>query len=145
MRGAIMPELKTYKLFISHSWSYSDAYEKLLKLLNNASNFSYSDYSIPKDDPVHTKGSDNALIDAIKDKMRFCNVILILAGVYSSHSKWIDKEIKIANDEFISKKPIIAIEPWGSEKTSQIVKDSADIVVGWSTSSVVDAIREYAI
>jgi integration host factor subunit beta len=24
-----MPELKTYDLFISHSWSYGDAYEKL--------------------------------------------------------------------------------------------------------------------
>jgi hypothetical protein len=140
-----MPELKTYKIFISHSWSYSDAYEKLCNLLDDANNFVYSDYSIPKDDPVHTRGSDSALYDAIKQKMSFCNVIIILAGVYSSYSKWIDKEIKIANSEFINKKPIIAIEPWGSEKTSRLVKDNADVLVGWNTSSIVDAIRKHAI
>ncbi|MCE5185131.1 MAG: TIR domain-containing protein [Planctomycetaceae bacterium] len=140
-----MPELKNYKLFISHSWTYSDAYEKLCKLLDNASNFDYSNYSIPKDDPVHTRGSDYILYSAIKQKMCFCNVILIMAGVYSSYSKWIDKEIRIANNEFSSRKPIIAIEPWGSERTSKVVKDNAAITVAWNTSSIVDAIRRHAI
>lgn len=140
-----MSELITYKLFISHSWAYSDAYEKLISLMDKAPRFSYSDYSIPKDDPVHTRGSDSVLYEAIKNRMSFCNVILILAGVYSSYSKWIEKEIKIANSEFVKRKPIIAIEPWNSEKTSRIVKDNASIVVGWNTASVVDAIRKYAI
>ncbi len=139
-----MPELKNYNLFISHSWGYSDAYEKLCGLLKDAPNFVYSDYSIPKDDPVHTK-SDDVLYEAIKQKMTFCNVIIILAGVYSSYSKWIEKEIKIANNEFSNKKPIIAIEPWGSEKTSQIVKNNADQVVKWNTSSIVNAIRGNAV
>ena len=31
----------TYNLFISHSWAYSDAYEKLIKLLDNRGNFPY--------------------------------------------------------------------------------------------------------
>lgn len=139
-----MPELKNYKLFISHSWGYSDAYEKLCDLLGKSSNFVYSDYSIPKDDPVHTK-SDQVLYEAIKQKMTFCNVIIILAGVYSSYSKWIEKEINIAKNEFSNKKPIIAIEPWGSEKTSRIVKDNADQIVKWNTSSIVDAIRVNAV
>lgn len=139
-----MPELKNYKLFISHSWSYPDAYKGLCDLLDGASNFVYSNYSIPKDDPVHTE-SDSVLYKAIKQKMTFCNAIIIMAGVYSSYSKWIEKEIKIANDEFSSNKPIIAIEPWGSEKTSQIVKNNADQVVKWNTSSIVDAIREHTI
>lgn len=86
-----MPELKNYKLFISHSWAYSANYKKLCSLLDGASNFVYSNYSIPKDDPVHTK-SDTVLYEAIKQKITFCNAIIILAGVYSSYSKWIDKE-----------------------------------------------------
>ncbi len=139
-----MPNLKNYNLFISHSWGYSDAYEKLCKLLKDAPNFVYSDYSIPKDDPVHTK-SDSVLYDAIKTKISFCNAVIILAGVYSSYSKWIDEEIKIANNGFDHKKPIIAIEPWDSEKTSQIVKNNAIEVVKWNTSSIVDAIRKHAI
>jgi len=76
--------------------------------------------------------------------MQPCSVILILAGVYSTYSKWIEKEIKIAKEEFSVQKPIIAIEPRGSERTSQIVKNNADRIVGWNTNSVVDAIRALA-
>ncbi|MCK5225982.1 MAG: TIR domain-containing protein [Planctomycetes bacterium] len=139
-----MLNLENYNLFISHSWDYTDAYEKLCDLLKDAPNFVYNNYSIPKDDPVHTK-SDSVLYDTIKQKMSFCHAIIIMAGVYSSYSKWIAKEIKIANNEFYSKKPIIAIEPWGSGKTSQIVKNNANQVVKWNTSSIVDAIRKHAI
>jgi hypothetical protein len=52
--------------------------------------------------------------------------------------------MRIAKREFPLPKPILAIEPWGAEKTSQTVKDSADKIVGWSTDSVVQAIRELA-
>jgi len=38
-----------YNLFISHSWTYSDAYDRLVDLLDNASYFSYRNYSVPKD------------------------------------------------------------------------------------------------
>jgi hypothetical protein len=69
-------------------------------------------------------------------------VIIILAGVYSSYSKWIDKEIQIAKQEFNVVKPIIAIEPRGSQRTSGYVKDNADIVVNWSTESIINAIRQ---
>lgn len=131
-----------YKLFISHSWGYSDAYEKLIRLLNNADRFSYSNYSVPKNDPVHNAANAKELEDAIYEQMRFTNVVIILAGVYASYSKWIGKEIKLAQG-FPTRKPIIAIEPFGAEKTSKVVRDAADTVVSWSTSSIVSAIREY--
>ena len=34
-----MPALKSRNLFISHSWSYSDAYTKLVAFLDGAPNF----------------------------------------------------------------------------------------------------------
>ena len=108
---------KNHKLFISHSWAYSDQYKKLVDHLNNRAYFSYMNYSVPKDDPVHTNGTDGELHEAIKNKISQCHVVIILAGVYSSHSKWIKKEISIAKNEFSTPKKIIAIEPWGSEKT----------------------------
>ncbi len=133
---------KTYHLFISHSWAYSDAYEKLINLLNKDSSFKYIDYSVPKNDPIHNAGTDKELYEAIKAQISPSSVVLILAGVYSTYSKWINKEIKIAQTEFIVPKPIIAIEPWGSEKTSKVVKDAADKVVGWNSSSIISAIKE---
>ena len=82
-----------------------------------------------------------SFIDAIKRKISGVHAVVILAGVYASYSKWIDKEMKIAKTEFAIPKPIIAIQPWGAEKTSKKVKDSANIVVGWNAESVVSAIR----
>ncbi len=136
--------MNTYNLFISHSWAYSDNYDRLVKLLNDKAYFYFKDYSVPKDDPIHTRGTDRELRSAIVRQMQPCSAVLILAGVYASYSKWIEKEIGIAKHEFDTPKPIIAIEPWGSEKTSQIVKDNADKIVKWNAESVVNAIRDLA-
>lgn len=131
-----------YNLFISHSWTYNDTYEDLTKLLDNASYFSYKNYSVPKDDPIHNANNDRELYNAIEEQIRHASVVLILAGVYSSYSKWMDKEIEIAQN---LNKPILAIEPWGSEKTSVKVKNSADRIVKWNTASIVNAIREISL
>lgn len=133
---------KTYNLFISHSWAYSDAYEKLISLLDGDKTFSYKNYSVPKNDPIHNAGTDKELKEAIKNQLQYASVVLILAGVYASYSKWIDKEIELAQSGFNTPKKIIAIEPWASEKTSKKVKDAADKIVKWQTSSIVNAIKE---
>ena len=133
---------KTYHIFISHSWAYSDAYDKLIALLDKDTSFSYSDYSVPKDDPIHNAGTSTELYNAIKAQVSKASVVIIIAGVYSTYSKWINKEIKIAQKEFLTPKPIIAVEPWASEKTSVKVKDAADKIVGWNSSSIINAIKE---
>lgn len=132
---------KKYNIFISHSWAYSDAYDKLIKMLDNQG-LDYKDYSVPKDDPIHTNGTDKQLYEAIKAKISPTSVVLIMAGVYASYSKWIDKEIEICNSGFSSPKKIIAIEPWASTNTSTKVKNNADKIVGWNSSSIVSAIKE---
>lgn len=128
----------TYNLFISHSWTYSDAYDKLVNLLDDAENFSYKNYSVPKNDPIHHAPYDYQLKAAIKNQMQHASCVLILAGVYSTYSKWINIEIQLAKE---MGKTIIAIEPWGAERTSLVVKQAADKVVGWNTRSIVNAIR----
>lgn len=134
--------MRTHNLFISHSWSHSDAYGRLVDLLRNRGYFAFKDYSVPRNDPIHDAGTDAQLRDAIRRQMAPCGVILILAGVYATYSKWIDKEIEMAGSGFIEPKPIVAIRPWGSERTSVRVKQAADRIVGWNTESVVDAIRD---
>ena len=130
-----------YNLFISHSWNYSDAYEKLIQLLNNSDRFEYRNYSVPKNDPIHNAPNQYLLKEAIKRQMNSANCVIILAGVYSSYSKWINIEIDLAKKGFSTPKKIIAIEPWGAEKTSSVVKAAADEIVKWNTQSIVDAIR----
>lgn len=129
-----------YNLFISHSWAYNHQYEGLVKLLDAAPYFSYKNYSVPKDDPIHNAPTNLALKAAIRRQMASTSCVLILAGVYSTYSKWINIEIELAKE---LGKRIIAIEPWASERTSRVVKDSADKIVGWNTNSIVNAIRGY--
>jgi hypothetical protein len=134
-----MPSLKSRNLFISHSWTYGDAYEKLVVLLDATPNFLYKNYSVPKNDPVHNAPNVDALYKAIKNQMVFCDVVLIMAGKYATYSKWIQREIQIAKKDF--NKPIVAIRPWASEQVSSVVSNAADQLVGWNTSSIVSAIR----
>lgn len=134
--------MKQYSVFISHSWQYGDAYEKLIKMLDNDPRFNYKNYSVPKDDPIHNAPNAELLEAAIKRQMTFCDVVIILAGVYSTYSKWINKEINLAKKGFTSPKPILAIEPWASEKTSAVVKENADKIVGWNASTIISGIRE---
>ena len=137
--------MRTYNLFISHSWDYSDAYQRLKNILNNAPYFDYKDYSVPKEDPLLIRNAryyKSELANKIENQMKNCSAILILAGVYASYSDSIQMEIDIARS---LKKPIIAIECWGSEKTSTVVKQNATKIVRWNTSSIVGAIREVAL
>lgn len=135
-----MPALRPRNLFISHSWSYHGAYAKFIKLLNDAPNFRYRNYSIPRNDPVRNARNAPELFEAIKRQVIFCEVVVILAGVYASYSEWIDKEIEIATKVY--RKPVLAVQPWGSARTSRAVKVAADRIVKWNTSSIVTAIRE---
>lgn len=128
-----------YNIFISHSWTYNNQYIGLLNLLDSVSNFTYRDYSIPKDDPIHNAKYDFQLKAAIRNKMQHASCVLILAGVYSTYSKWINIEIELAQE---MDKKIIAIEPWGAERTSTTVKNNSTKIVKWQASSIVSAIKE---
>jgi hypothetical protein len=136
---------KTYYLFISHSWAYGDAYERFCELLNNADYFSYKNYSVPKDDPIHNPENAKKLYEAIKTQISPCHIVIVMAGVYATYSRWIQQEIKIAKDEFDDPKPILAIKPWANTNVSSVVSDNADMIVAWNTASIVAAIRELAL
>lgn len=130
-----------YRIFISHSWSYSKQYDKIEEFLKQEGILFYN-HSVPKNNPIHTNGTDAQLEAAIDAKVKGCSCVIILAGVYATYSKWINKEIKIAKKY---NKPIIAVEYWGSEKTSSVVKGAADVIVKWQAKSVADAVRKHAI
>ena len=78
----------------------------------------------------------------IEAKIKGCSCVIILAGVYSTYSKWINKEIEIAKKY---NKPIIAVEYWGTERTSSVVKNAATTIVKWNAASIANAVRLYAI
>lgn len=135
---------RTFNLFISHSWTYQNHYDRLISLLGERPYFSFKDYSVPKDDPIHNAPTQKALYNAIKTQIQPCRVVIVLAGVYSTYSKWIDNEITIATKEFSQKKKILAVAPWGAQRISSTVKENADLIVRWQADSIVNGIRKLA-
>ncbi len=136
-----MPALKTYDLFISHAWTHNAEYDRLVRMLRATPNFKPRNYSVPKDDPLDAN-NDAKLTAALRRQIRPVNCVLILAGMYANHRKWIKKEISIAQK---LGKPIVGVNPRGHRRTPIAVQEAADVMVGWNTSSIVRAMRDYSI
>ncbi len=140
-----MPDLKIYDIFISHAWFYSKGYNKAVELLDEATFFSWRNYSVPKHDPVIDPSTDagkRKLTLELDQQIKPVNCFLVIAGMYANYKYWIQKEIEIAQSY---NKPIIGLIPWGQKKTPQSIQDIAVEMVGWNTSSIVDAIRRNSI
>ena len=125
--------MKTYYLFISHSWNYKDDYERVKKLLEEKGRFLFKNYSVDREEPKNNW-------QEIENNIQWSSVVIVVAGMYASYSPSIKREIRLAKKH---KKPTLAIIPWGNDRSSDI-KNECDRVVGWNADSIVSAIRELA-
>ncbi|MDX5708966.1 TIR domain-containing protein [Clostridioides difficile] len=137
-----MPKLYDYRVFISHAWKYGNDYDRLINLLNNANNFSYYNYSAPKEKPLFPDGtpfSNSDIAKKITDKISPSQITIVISGMYVQYKDWIKYEI----DESIRiGKPILGIRPYGNSNIPTYVSDNANTIVNWNTDSIVSAIRE---
>lgn len=131
--------MKTYNLFISHAWDYNGDYYRLEKHLKDYPSFNFKNYSVPQHDILHTR-TDTELREALYRQIAPTSVVLIIAGMYYNHRKWIQKEIDIAKEY---NKPIIVIRPWGAERMPSELASEEFIQVNWQTSSIVEAIKMF--
>ncbi len=132
-----MPSLYQYRLFISHAWAYEEAYTRIISFLDAASNFSYSNSSVPQD-KAFAGMSSSQLGQQLKYQINPAQCAIVLGGMYVAHSDWIQFEI---NHALSVGKPILGIQPWGSERMPQALTNAATEIVGWNTNSIVSAIR----
>jgi len=135
-----MPILTNYRLFLSHAWHRSEGYLRIIDFLNQSLYFKYINYSVPED-KAFVGLNDNELKQQIRRQIAPVNAVIILGGMYVSHSRWIQYEIDVAKE---MNKPIIGIRPWNAERMPLAVTLAADVIVGWNTSSIVNAIKQYA-
>ena len=130
-------------VFVSHSWSYPEHYEKIHGwLFDSPSRFGqarveFKNYSIPRDDPVHNAANDRELEEAIFRRISRCRVVVVPTAMYASYRKWIRMELAGAIER---SKPILAVNPWGQKRKSSVVLDAAHKTVGWNKKSVVQAV-----
>lgn len=132
-----MPELRDYHILISHSWNYSEQYEAVCSWLNSAPYFRWSNYSVCCNNPLDTK-TDSELKEKLRNRISSASCIIVLSGMYATYSKWIDFEIETAQ---AMNKAIIGVKPWGQERIPQKIQNASKEMVGWNSSSIIEAVR----
>ncbi len=127
-------------VFISHSWAYTDHYKKLAEWFFvekwdvQGTPIIFVDYSIPEDNPIHNAPNQQVLFNVIAGEIAKCHIVVCPTGMYANHSNWIDKELDAARA--LGKK-VLAVDPWGQQRTSSVVWSRADGTSGWSKEGVV--------
>ncbi|HJA34012.1 MAG TPA: TIR domain-containing protein [Candidatus Mediterraneibacter merdigallinarum] len=136
-----MPYLKNYHLLISHSWKYSHQYETIVNWLNGSPYFKWANHSVSADNPFNTE-SDSELQERLTRQIQGCSAIIVVSGMYTSYSKWINYEI---NEARRMNKPIIGIKPWGNERIPVKIQENSTALVNWNSTSLISAVRDYAL
>ena len=131
---------KNYKIFISHSWSYSSDLTDLQNLLNSRGYFNVEFTEASKDVPINSTNA-TYIKAKLRAKISTSDVVLALAGIYASHSDWMPWELDTAKSLGI---PIIGVIPRGQERISQEVYSRSVVDVKWSTESIVETIINHA-
>lgn len=131
-----MPTLKTRALFISHAWKYNQDYWTVVEWLNNASNFYWRNCSIPSHDGL-VDTSIRGLKEGITRQIRPAQGVIIIAGMYTAYSDWIDYEI---NEAIRMNKTLIGVRPRGQQRVPRKVQDNC-IMINWNSASLINMIR----
>ena len=135
--------MKEYHIFISHAWKYSEHYKKIVEWLNEAQEegiVKWKNYSVPEHDPLidpDTVVGKNTLKEMLKKQISPAVKVIILSGMYVAYSDWISYEIDTAVDY---KKTIIGVRPWGQERVPEKVVANADVMIGWTKKSLIEAV-----
>lgn len=127
-------------IFISHSWGSHDELLRLRNLLNARPYFRAEFSEVSKDIPINSVNADY-IKRVLGEKIRNSNVLLAIAGIYASHSTWMEWEMDTAIRHGV---PVIGVIPHGASRVSQVVANRSVEQVRWSTESIVDAIRRRA-
>jgi len=133
-----MPRLRNYAVFICHDWEYSDECYRACEFLDASPSFSWTNRSVPEHDPLDT---NEMLQKNLRDQIRPADVMLVLAGMYSARSGWMDWEMNFGRR---IGQPIIGVRPWGNVQLPVVVQRNANGIVGWNRASIVSAIRHHA-
>jgi hypothetical protein len=135
-----MPRLRTYRVFICHSWTYADQ-RRVLNLLRPTPHFRFADYSVPEHNPLNTK-NDTELREALREQIRQAQIILVSAGMEVNYSYWIQFELSFARQ---LEKPIVAVVPRGQQRIPKLIQDAGWPMVYWNRKSITEAIRLYSL
>lgn len=124
-------------IFVSHSWDHLDDLRNLRNLLNSRGYFNVEFLEVTPD--VAFKSNNiNYLHTKVGELISQADILIGLAGIYASHSDWMQWEM----DKAISLgKPILGVIPRGQLRISQEVAKRSNDMCHWNTESIVEKVR----
>lgn len=131
---------KTYPLFVSHAWAYTNAYRHLCTFLDGYRDFDYSIHHVPYDDPVLSGGSEKDLSEAIRKHMAPAAVVILPAGRFRTHGKWLQAEIEVAKKRFSPAKPVLGVLEYETLEVAKVVRSGCTRIVEFGAEAIVSAI-----
>ena len=131
---------RTYSVFISHSWDHVNDLRALRDLLKKRGYFHVEFEESSPEEPINSENLEY-IKRRLREKISNSDIVLGIAGVYASHSDWMEWELDTALEENI---PIVGVIPRGQERISNVVRSRAKECVRWNTESIVEAIRKHA-
>lgn len=81
----------------------------------------------------------NAMKEQLRSQIRPVNCVIIIAGMWTNHSDWIQFEMDFARS---IGKPILGVRPRSARVMPAAVVASATRVVSWNAESIIAGIRE---
>ena len=132
---------RNYNVFISHSWSHHSDLEALRNLINQRPYFHANYSEVSRDEPINSINA-SYIRTRLRERLQSADVIIALAGIYASHSQWMEWELDTA---LSLGKRIIGLVPRGNERVSAMVSSRASTIIRWNTESIITAIRTYSI
>ena len=126
------------RLFISHSWTYSERYNSMVSLLTNRPYFEWTNYSVPEN-KAFVGLSSHALAEQLRNQIRPVQCVVIIGGMWTNHSDWIQFEIEFAQS---IGKPILGVRPRSAKVMPAAVISASNEVVNWNADSIVAGIRQ---
>jgi hypothetical protein len=94
--------VKNYTVFVSHSWDYDKQLKNMKSLIEKKDTITIEYSEVTVDKPINSE--DTAYIRSVlKNKIINSDVFLVMAGMYTSYSDWMQWEIDTAKKmEFLS-------------------------------------------
>ena len=133
-----MSTSNTKSLFISHTWTCNQPHwEKVVGWLEQEPDFSWRNCSCPDPQSLPDKSS-RALSAEMTRQIASAQAVIILSETYAANSAWVDYEISEAKR---MNKLIIGVAPLEHGRTPKKIRESADLMVGGSSASLVGTIK----
>lgn len=132
--------MAVYNVFVSHSWDNSEDLKNLKSLLEEKKYFKVEFKEVTKEEPINST-SATYIKSVLSNKIKNADIVIGLAGVYASHSDWMEWELDKALEH---ETPIIGVIPWGQQRVSTMVTSRSIEDVRWNTDSIVNAIRKHS-